>query len=135
MTPDDLLAMPAQDYMNAAQRAFFKEQLLALQEATRQHIDESRRAMAEQPQEADELDRALQEEANRQALRLAEREGYLLRKIAQALARIQDGSYGYCANTGVEIGLKRLLIRPTSQYCAEEKTRLENLERHYGDSR
>ena len=52
---------------------------------------------------------------------------------AAALKRIDDGSYGYCVNTGEPIGIERLLVRPTALFCAEEKNRQEKIEKAYRD--
>lgn len=68
-------------------------------------------------------------------MRIAEREYYLMRKIDKALERIEDGSYGYCEASGVEIGLQRLLARPTTEFSTEEKTRQEQLERNFSKTR
>ena len=54
-------------------------------------------------------------------------------KYVEALKRIDDGSYGYCVNTGEPIGIERLLVRPTALFCAEEKNRQEKIEKAYRD--
>jgi len=66
-------------------------------------------------------------------LRILDRESKLLPKIDEALKRIDDGSYGYCVNTGEPIGIERLLVRPTALFCAEEKNRQEKIEKAYRD--
>ena len=55
-----------------------------------------------------------------------------MRKIAQVLERIEDGSYGWCEETGEAIGLQRLLARPTATLCLEAQERREKRERVYG---
>jgi DnaK suppressor protein len=67
-------------------------------------------------------------------LRILDRESKLLPKIDEAIKRIDDGSYGYCINTGEAIGIERLLVRPTALFCAEEKSRQERIEKAYRDS-
>ena len=57
----------------------------------------------------------------------------LLRKIAAALSRIEDGSYGFCEETGEEIGLRRLEARPIATLCFEAQERHEITEQHYSD--
>ena len=68
-------------------------------------------------------------------MRIAEREYLLMRKIDKALERIEQKDYGYCEASGVEIGLARLLARPTTEYSFDEKARRETLERCYAKSR
>nr|WP_324258248.1 TraR/DksA C4-type zinc finger protein [Cellvibrio fontiphilus] len=131
MTAAKLLKMPASAYMNEVQLDFFRALLLDLKRQTSEHIETIKQEIASPATEADELDRALLEEENRQRMRIAEREYYLLRKIDKALDRIERGEYGYCEASGMEIGLQRLLARPTTEYSAEEKARQEQLERNY----
>ena len=89
--------------------------------------------MQTQEREADENDRASLEEERWLELRIREREGKLISKIDEALHRIEDGSYGYCDETGEEIGVQRLLIRPTATLSIEAKQRRENIEKAYSD--
>jgi DnaK suppressor protein len=117
------------------QLAFFRQVLLELKQATSEHIETIKQEIAAPSTEADELDRALLEEENRQRMRIAEREYFLLRKIDKALDRIERKDYGYCEASGVEIGLERLLARPTTEYSTEEKTRQEELERNFSKQR
>lgn len=135
LTAAKLLQMPAADYMNAAQLAFFRQLLLDLKQQTAEHIETIKQEIAAPSTEADELDRALWEEENRQRMRIAEREFFLLRKIDKALDRIEQGDYGYCEASGVEIGLARLLARPTTEFSTEEKARQEELERSFSKQR
>ncbi|MFW5454656.1 RNA polymerase-binding protein DksA [Thioalkalivibrio sulfidiphilus] len=129
LTRSQLLRMPARDYMNAEQLAFFRNRLLKMRaealediQATRDHLRETERA-------TDELDRAVLEGEYALEIRLQEREATLVRKIDEALRRIKDGSYGYCKATGEPIGLKRLLARPTATLSIEAKERAEARER------
>jgi len=132
ITKAQLLKMPAKDYMNAAQLAFFKQLLHDLKRQTSEHIETIKQEIAENRlTDADALDRAHAEEDNRQNMRIAEREYFLMRKIDKALERIEDGSYGYCEKSGMEIGLLRLLARPTTELSTEEKQRQELIERNY----
>ncbi len=136
LTVAKLLRMPAKDYMSPEQLAFFKHQLLTLKQQTSEHIETIKQEIAgSQLREADELDRAHAEEDNRQRMRIAEREYYLMRKIDKALERIEDRSYGYCEASGIEIGLQRLLARPTTELSTEEKARQEQLERNFSKVR
>lgn len=125
-----LLKMPASKYMNAAQRTFFRERLLS--QASECDL-EIRSAMQhlQTPLQADPLDAAVEEESCRHQLRFMGRQQRLLGKIRAALRRLENGDYGYCKVSGEPIGLRRLLARPTTEYCAEVKARLEQNERHF----
>ncbi|HYC10467.1 MAG TPA: RNA polymerase-binding protein DksA [Steroidobacteraceae bacterium] len=81
----------------------------------------------------DPNDRATQEEEFSLELRTRDRERKLIRKIDDALKRIDDGSYGYCLETGEEIGIKRLEARPVATLSIEAQERRERRERQYGD--
>ncbi|WP_355660687.1 RNA polymerase-binding protein DksA [Halomonas salifodinae] len=126
-----LLAMAPDDYMNAAQLAFFRRRLEEERAQVEAHLDEVRGAIAASEQCSDEADRASLEEELSLLLRQADRETRLLRKIAQALTRIDEGEYGYCLETGEPIGLPRLLLRPTAELCLEAKQRQERREHHF----
>ena len=81
----------------------------------------------------DPNDRATQESEFGLELRTRDRERKLLRKIDSALARVDDASYGYCEETGEEIGLKRLEARPVATLCLEAQERRELAERQFRD--
>jgi DnaK suppressor protein len=81
----------------------------------------------------DPNDRATQEEEFSLELRTRDRERKLIRKIDEALKRIEDGSYGYCLETGEEIGIKRLEARPVATLSLEAQERRERREKQYGD--
>ncbi len=81
----------------------------------------------------DPNDRATQEEEFSLELRTRDRERKLIRKIDEALKRTEDGSYGYCLETGEEIGVKRLEARPVATLSIEAQERRERRERQYGD--
>ncbi len=133
MTEIELLTMPEDCYMNDEQLAFFENLLLELRSSTQEHIDETRQRIANPPEFNDEADRAQYEEDAAIALRIIDRERKLLPKINQALRRIYDKDYGYCEESGEPIGLKRLLLRPTAEYCAEVKNLKEQKERFYAN--
>ena len=82
---------------------------------------------------ADPNDRASQESDFGLELRTRDRERKLLKKIQQSLRRIENGSYGYCEETGEEIGLKRLEARPVATLCLEAQERREITEKQYSD--
>jgi DnaK suppressor protein len=81
----------------------------------------------------DPNDRATQEEEFSLELRTRDRERKLIRKIDEALKRIEDGSYGYCLETGEQIGIKRLEARPVATLSIEAQERRERREKQYGD--
>ncbi|MEX0607098.1 MAG: RNA polymerase-binding protein DksA [Halofilum sp. (in: g-proteobacteria)] len=129
MTEEDLLKAPDEEYMNEDQLAFFRERLLAQRADIENDIARARRELSTASNEPDELDRATAEEERWLSLRISEREGKLLRKIDEALQRMDEGEYGYCEDTGEQIGIARLLARPTATLSAEAKTRREQLEK------
>jgi DnaK suppressor protein len=81
----------------------------------------------------DPNDRATQESEFALELRTRDRERKLIRKIDEAIARIDDGTYGYCLETGEEIGIKRLEARPVATLSVEAQERRERREKQYGD--
>ena len=81
----------------------------------------------------DPNDRATQEEEFSLELRTRDRERKLSRKIDEARKRIEDGTYGYCLETGEEIGIKRLEARPVATLSVEAQERRERREKQYGD--
>lgn len=117
--------------MSEEQLEFFKHRLLTMREEIKEHTASIMSELSNQEHEFDELDIATNQEENRMRLRLLDRERKLLPKIEKSLNMIEDGSYGYCVETGEPIGLPRLLIRPTATLCAEEKNRQEHIEKGY----
>jgi DnaK suppressor protein len=83
----------------------------------------------------DEAERASRETENSLELRTRDRYRKLLGKIDQALARIDDNSYGYCEETGEEIGLARLEARPIATLCLDAQERWELKQKQMRDSR
>ncbi len=81
---------------------------------------------------SDPNDRASTEENFSLEFRIRDRERKLLKKIDDALLRIDNGTYGWCAKTGEPIGLPRLLARPAATLCIEAQERHEFKERSYG---
>ncbi len=129
LTEEELRAAPEEEYMSQEQLEFFRQRLLAQRAEIEADIERARGELSEAENEPDELDRASAEEERWLSLRISEREGKLLRKIDEALARIDEGSYGYCEDTGDPIGIPRLLARPTATLSAEAKARREQLEK------
>lgn len=131
ITEADLLKMPTQQYMNQVQLVFFRDRLLALKREIAQNASATSDNLRSTEFQIDPSDRATQEEEHSIELRVRDRERKLLRKIDQGLARIDDGSYGYCEETGEPIGLRRLLARPTATLSVEAQQRRERRERVY----
>ena len=100
-------------------------------------MEEVDRTMSHMKDEAanppDPNDRATLESEFALELRTRDRERKLIRKIDEALSRIEDGSYGYCIETGEPIGVKRLEARPVATLCIEAQERRERREKQYGD--
>lgn len=119
--------------MNDEQLEFFRNLLQSQKEEIINGLKETSEHLQNQEREADENDRASLEEERWLELRIRERESKLLNKIDQALRRIEDGTYGFCEDTGDEIGLERLLIRPTAMLSIEAKQRRESIERSYSE--
>jgi DnaK suppressor protein len=127
----ELLAMPADEYMNPVQLEFFRQRLLKLQHELHANSEETRSHLRETVATPDEADRATQEEEQVLEQRIRDRELKLLHKVEAALRRIDDGSYGYCEVSGEPIGVGRLLARPTATLSLEEQERHERAERLY----
>jgi DnaK suppressor protein len=121
-------------YMNKEQLEHFRNILNSWKRDLMVEVD---RTVSHMKDEAanfpDPNDRATQEEEFSLELRTRDRERKLIRKIDEALKRIEDGSYGYCLETGEEIGIKRLEARPVATLSIEAQERRERRERQYGD--
>jgi len=131
MDEKDLLTASESEYMNAEQLAFFDHRLQQLRTETLDEISAVKTQMLGNNQVSDVLDRAQQEEESQIALRIADRKRQLIPKIDAARQRIRSGEYGYCLQTGEPIGIARLLIRPTAEYCTDAKTINEQKEGLY----
>jgi DnaK suppressor protein len=125
--------MPEKDYMNEAQLAFFRDLLVRMRDDILRKADETVEHMREVDNVSDPADRATVEEEHTLELRTRDRERKLLKKIEQAIERIDAGEYGYCDETGEPIGIRRLLARPTATLTIEAQERRERLQKLYGD--
>ena len=123
-----------EEYMSKQQLEHFRQLLLAWKRELMEEVD---RTMLHMKDDAanfpDPNDRATQESEFGLELRTRDRERKLLKKIDSALSRIDDGSYGYCEETGDEIGLRRLEARPVATLCVEAQERRELAERQFRD--
>jgi DnaK suppressor protein len=123
-----------EEYMSKEQLDHFRHILSAWKQDLMQEVD---RTMLHMKDEAanfpDPNDRATQESEFSLELRTRDRERKLIRKIDEALKRIEDGSYGYCLETGEPIGVKRLEARPVATLSVEAQERRERREKQFGD--
>ena len=123
-----------EEFMNPVMKEYFRQKLLVWREDILNESNETLQHLQEESlQEPDLADRASLETDRSIELRTRDRERKLLRKIDSALARIDEGSYGYCDETGEEIGLKRLEARPVATLCLEAQERRELAERQFRD--
>ena len=133
LTEAELLKMAESAYMNEEQLQFFRARLQQMERDILANAGETTEHLRETVIVPDPADRATIEEEHALELRTRDRERKLIRKIEEALQRIEDGSYGYCLETGEEIGIKRLEARPVATLCLEAQERRERREKQYGD--
>ncbi len=129
----EIIKQAKSDYMSRDQLKFFKYRLLELQSQLRENADATTEHLRELAVAPDPADRATLEEEHALELRARDRERKLLKKVDQALVRIEDGSYGYCEETGDPIGIQRLLARPTATLTIEAQERRELKQKMYGE--
>lgn len=133
LTEEELLAMPESEYMSEAQLAFFRHRLKEIEKSLVDNADKTTENLRETQFVPDPADRATIEEEHALELRTRDRERKLLKKVQQALARIESGEYGWCEETGEPIGIPRLLARPTATLSLEAQQRREMRQKLYGD--
>ena len=134
LTEPELLAMPESEYMNDKQIDFFRAKLQGLKDDLLSNAGETTEHLREDTSIVpDPADRATIEEEHALELRTRDRERKLLKKIAQSLARLDTGEYGYCDETGEPIGLQRLMARPTASLSLEAQQRRELKQKMFGD--
>ena len=121
-------------FMNERQREYFRQKLLVWKdEILREAKDTLAHLQAENENHPDLADRASSETDRAIELRARDRQRKLIAKIDAALARIDDGTYGYCEETGEPISLKRLDARPIATLSIEAQERHERREKVYRD--
>ena len=133
LSEEELLKAPEKDYMNEAQLAFFRKRLVELRDQLLQNADDTGEHLRENEITTDPSDRATLEEEYTLELRTRDRERKLLKKVEKSLRMIDDGSYGWCEETGEPIGVPRLLARPTATLSLEAQERRERVQKLYGD--
>lgn len=126
----------SEPYMCPAQQEYFRQKLLTWREEL---VEESRETISHLRDEVrdvgDEAERATRETENSLELRTRDRYRKLINKIDKALTRIDEGEYGYCDETGEEIGLERLEARPIATLCLDAQERWELRQRQMGENR
>ena len=128
-TPSD-----KEPFMNAKQKEFFRRKL---NDWRKEIINETKETLSNLQYESnnfsDLADRASSETDRSLELRSRDRQRKLVGKIDEALSRIEDGSYGYCEETGEEISLKRLIARPIATLSIDAQELHERKEKVYRD--
>ncbi len=119
-------------FMNPRQLAYFKSKLLEWKhQLLHDSLETIHHLQEESHAEPDILDLAANETERNLELRARDRARKLINKIDEALHRVEDGSYGYCEETGEPIGLRRLEARPIATLCIEAQERHERKEKSY----
>ncbi|HMF23720.1 MAG TPA: RNA polymerase-binding protein DksA [Pseudolabrys sp.] len=121
-------------FMNERQRDYFRAKLLTWREDILKEAKETLQHLQEESENHPDLaDRASSETDRAIELRARDRQRKLIAKIDEALTRIDDGTYGYCEETGEPISLRRLEARPIATLSVEAQERHERRERIYRD--
>lgn len=132
--PPDYVPSPDEEYMNDLQVEYFRQKLLAWKKSllnqSQDTLEDLRQGGLNQP---DDIDRASMETDKALDLRTKDRARKLISKINDALKRIEDGTYGYCEETGEPIGLERLEARPVATLSIEAQESHERMEKTYDD--
>jgi DnaK suppressor protein len=122
-----------EEYMSAAQEEHFRQILRAWKQSLMEEVDRTVHHMQDEATNfPDPNDRATQESEFSLELRTRDRERKLIKKIDEALTRLDEHEYGYCEACGVEIGVRRLEARPTATLCIDCKTLDEIREKQRG---
>ena len=142
MTPDRVVLKKgykpkkSEEYMCPEHLEYFRQKLVSWRDEL---VEESRETISHLQHEVrdvgDEAERATRETENSLELRTRDRYRKLIRKIDKALIRIEEGEYGFCEETGEEIGLARLEARPIATLCLDAQERWELRQKQMGDSR
>lgn len=130
--PKDYKPSESEEFMNPMQKEYFRLKLLAWRnDLVQGYTDGIHHLQEEHAVEPDITDQASHEIDREFEMRTRDRERKLIDKIDAALRRIDEGSYGYCEETGEPIGLKRLEARPIATLSIEAQERHERMEKHY----
>ncbi len=132
VVPDDYRPTDDEPFMNERQKDYFRRKLMSWRDSLFAESRETLTALQnESENHPDIADRASSETDRAIELRARDRQRKLIAKIESALARIEDGGYGYCIDTGEPISLKRLDARPIATLSVEAQERHERRERVY----
>ena len=124
----------SESFMNARQRDYFRKRLLGWKEDIQRDSRETLQNLQDDNQALPDItDRASTETDRSLELRTRDRQRKLISKIDAALQRIEEGTYGYCEETGEPISLRRLDARPIATLSIEAQERHERRERVYRD--
>jgi DnaK suppressor protein len=128
--PEGYRPAESEPFMNERHKIYFRNKLVAWkEEIVRQNRETLQQLHEDSAQHADFADRATSETDRALELRARDRQRKLIAKIDAALARLEDGSYGYCEETGEPIGLRRLDARPIATLSLEAQERHERREK------
>jgi DnaK suppressor protein len=131
---DDYRPSEHEPFMNQRQREYFRNKLLAWKDDILRESRETLEHLQDENQNHPDLvDRASSETDRAIELRARDRQRKLISKIDAALSRLEDGSYGYCEETGEPISLRRLDARPIATLSIEAQERHERREKVYRD--
>ena len=132
--PPDYHPSADEEYMNPMMVEYFRQKLIdwkkSLINQSQDTLDDLRQGGLNQP---DQIDRASLETDKALELRTRDRARKLISKIDEALKRIEDGTFGYCEETGEPIGVERLEVRPVATLSIEAQERHERMEKTYDD--
>ncbi|MBK9494801.1 MAG: RNA polymerase-binding protein DksA [Xanthomonadales bacterium] len=132
--PEGYRPSRSEEYMNPFHLEYFRQKLInwraELVEESKQTIDNLREEVRDV---GDEAERATRETENSLELRTRDRYRKLINKIEKAIKRVDEGEYGYCEETGEEIGLERLEARPIATLCLDAQERYEHRQKMMGD--
>lgn len=133
--PANYKPSPKEEYMGPEQLEYFRQKLLKWRDELMEESQETLNHLRDDSNKdvGDEADRASRESDYSLELRTRDRYRKLLRKIEQALSRIEDGSYGYCEDTGDAIGVARLEARPIATLSIDAQERREMKEKVLAD--
>jgi DnaK suppressor protein len=131
--PDDYKPSEDEPFMNERQRKYFRNKLMSWKDEILKSSIETLEHLQDSEQHPDIADRASSESDRALELRARDRQRKLIAKIDAALQRIENGTYGYCEETGEPISLKRLDARPIATLSVEAQERHERRERVYRD--
>ena len=129
MDDADIKSLSACEYMGEEQLSYFLQRLLTMQSTLRERMAKQ---VSTRERHADEADQAAQDENYWINVHLKERDSVMLKDVEAALRKLHIGDYGYCDDTGDEIGFERLMANPAASLCTEAMERRERQQRLQG---